>query len=374
MARNRVIYQSEALYVSNDLYSQLSGAHVQLERVQSANYDFNISREDINQFAQLAALDSISIDPPTVNLDASYYLTEGFNEIALGFYVLTGALGEGNFASGHLTTSSGKNFYITTVDEGLDANGLTGVKSIIGLGNGFLTDYTVDLSVGAIPTATFSIEASNMFVDTAMSAAGGTISGITSPAVQPTNGTPLGVENVQLPVANTGQSTNSVTALRPGDVTIDLTPATGAGGSGQLPINVNGSDGAHVQSVSISVPLSRTPISRLGTKFPFARTVDFPVTTTLTVNAIINESVQSSLENILDTNYKSDLVVTLKDTNDNNRLVYTMKRSTLDSMSISSSIGANKSVDLTFSSQVGGPNDSVNGLFLSGSQAGAVFT
>ena len=51
MARNRIIYQSEALFAG-----QLTGvtdAHnenqiKQLHRVQSANYAFNISRTDVN--------------------------------------------------------------------------------------------------------------------------------------------------------------------------------------------------------------------------------------------------------------------------------------------------------------------------------------
>ena len=41
-----------------------------------------------------------------------------------------------------------------------------------------------------------------------------------------------------------------------------------------------------------------------------------------------------------------------------------MKNAILDTQSFSASIGDNKTVDLTFSSQVGGANDSDNGIFL----------
>jgi hypothetical protein len=94
MARNRVIYQSEALYVSEDIGSTGSNKHEQLERIQSANYSFTINRQDINQFGQAARIDSIVMDAPTVNLDFSYYLTDGFNERALGFHVETGMVQE----------------------------------------------------------------------------------------------------------------------------------------------------------------------------------------------------------------------------------------------------------------------------------------
>ena len=39
-----------------------------LHRIQSINFDFNINRQDINEFGRLARLDSIVMDSPTVNL------------------------------------------------------------------------------------------------------------------------------------------------------------------------------------------------------------------------------------------------------------------------------------------------------------------
>ena len=44
-----------------------------------------------------------------------------------------------------------------------------------------------------------------------------------------------------------------------------------------------------------------------------------------------------------------------------------LKGCTIDSESFSSSIGSNKSVDLTFSTQIGGTRDVNNGVFISGS-------
>ena len=112
MARNRVIYQSEALFVSEDASSKLASKHEQIERVQSANFSYTIHRQDVNQFGNLARIDSLVLDPPSVSVDFSYYLTDGFNERALGFYVETGASDDqGNFASGHMIGSAGKNIF-----------------------------------------------------------------------------------------------------------------------------------------------------------------------------------------------------------------------------------------------------------------------
>jgi hypothetical protein len=372
MARNRVIYQSEALYVSEDLSSIASGKHTQLERVQSANYNFSISRQDINQYGQLARIDSLVLEPPTVSLDFTYYLTDGYNERALGFYVKTGAAGTAaNFASGHMIASSGKNFYITTVAEGSDATGSTSLQSVIGIGNAYLSDYTLDLSVGDLPTVSVTMEGANINSNTtpSFSVTGGAVSGIISPAINPQNGSVLSTSSdVTLKPANSGAS--NISALRPGDVTIDITSFDGTG----LADLSSSSEAIHIQSASLSIPLSRSALQRLGTKFPYARAVDFPVMATLSVNAIVNEIVATNLADILNDQSEKDVTLTLKGPDGSTpKMVYTLKGCKLDSESFSSSIGSNKTVDLTFSTQIGGPTDNAHGVFVSGANTVAPF-
>ena len=74
MARKRVIYQSEALYVWPTGHN---ASATQLHRVQSANYSFDIARTDINQFGNLARIDNLIMESPTVSLDFTYYPTSG---------------------------------------------------------------------------------------------------------------------------------------------------------------------------------------------------------------------------------------------------------------------------------------------------------
>ena len=97
MPRNRIIYQSEALFAGP---SPATGFHLttgagndlskttapngflgtnksrikELQRIQTANYSFNITRQDVNQFGELAAIDRVILESPTVSLDASYIL------------------------------------------------------------------------------------------------------------------------------------------------------------------------------------------------------------------------------------------------------------------------------------------------------------
>lgn len=380
MARNRVIYQSEALYASKEYNSTGLSDHVQLHRVQSANYGFTINRQDVNQFGNLARIDSLILEPPTVNFDLSYYVTNGFNERALGFSVAqAGDTTDVQFASGQLTSSSGQNLFIVTVPEGKDANLNKDTNAtentVIGIGNAFLTDYTLDLSVGSLPTATVSFEASNIISDTTVSG-NDTISGFTgiqSPGVDPVNGISL-TDPIQLPWASgnahggdyVASSADKLSALRPGDLTLDLSTF-----NDEILSKVDGAGGIHIQSASLSLPLSRTPIERLGTKFPFARVVDFPVNASLTVNAIVNTMAAQNLADMISgcgQGTLRDVTVSMKECGGTTTGLYvTLKNCTIDSESFSSSIGSNKSVDLTFTTQIGGTKDTAKGIFVSGS-------
>ena len=128
----------------------------------------------------------------------------------------------------------------------------------------------------------------------------------------------------------------------------------------------------NIQSASISLPLSRTPIDRLGSRFPFAREVDFPVNATLNISAIVAEAQVSNLSNLLGSGVQEASIL-VKDTTGAEAIQYKMKGLKVDSQSFSSSIGSNKTVDITFSTQIGGPEDQLNGVFMSGVGVNPVF-
>jgi hypothetical protein len=370
MARNRVIYQSEALYVSKDINSLTSGDHAQLRRVQSANYNYSVQRTDVNQFGQLARIDAIVIEQPTVGLDLTYYLGDGFNERAMGFVLNTGLGVDIQFSSGHMGGNySGANYYILTAPEGSDANiansstertaaGLVTTNSIIGIGNAYVTDYKVDFAVGAIPTVSVTLEGTNIMSQNNLSGNSNGFTGIQTAAINPTAGTKKS-DLIQLFHAQQGTSgingSGAPSALRPGDVTLTLTNS-----------GIANATAFSVQSCSISLPLARESIQKLGSRFAVVKVMTFPILATINVSATLTDIDSRNLADQIDSNNTQDLIVTVKNGINRTSMVYTLKKCKLDSESFSSSIGSNKSVDLTFSTQIGGANDSTNGVFVSG--------
>lgn len=428
MARNRVIYQSQALFIApsstgtqvsgvssagtaattspfapTDTGSLASGISLlkKMDRIQSCNFNFSINRQDINEFGKLARLDSIVMESPTVGLDFSYYVTDGYNERLMGFNITgagdTNTVNGAQAISGLMTDLQGNNYYILTVDEGEDVVGgtLAPSSNIVGIGNGFISQYAFDASVGAIPTASVTVEAFNIKSDASEtpvsvtsagapsgSAVGANITTITgnSPAVnllaQPATkySGPASAYKLDYSRAFTGApyntaagvnftgfttGTSAVSALRPGDIVLTLPSSEGM---------TNLSE-AHIQSFKFTLPLSRTILQRLGNTFGFARVVNVPINMDVTISAILSELRDQNLFDLL-TNYtKQNLTIALRDStsSSNQKIVYQILGAILQGESYSENIGDNQTVDLTYTVQIGGANDTQNGLFMSGS-------
>jgi hypothetical protein len=439
MARNRVIYQSEAVYVTQSGYngdltatSGYQGAGVvlgavaagagdavmDLHRVQSANYSFTIARQDVNQFGELAAIDRIITETPTVSFDTSYILANLDNEKRLGFEVSPSGDGTADTRfvsciSGLIDSSTNahqKDYFILTSKEGSDAvdNLNTGkYESIIGIGNGFLTSYSSEASVGGLPTVSIGVEGMNMNYNTVATgdqissvtgpAGGGkgfrinpdssVLSGISgiSPAIDPTNGTSVNKYAV-LPIATqnaSGAGGGLISALRPGDITLSLV-AHDATASLDVIMNTSetsadllvGADikDSHIQSYTLSFDLGRTPIQKLGTRFAFARPVDFPITASLSVDAVLADLTTGTISDLINCDTAFDAVIKMKDPSLCNvaaadrsvAVAYLMRDLKINSESFTSSIGDSKSVSLDFSCQIGGPEQTNVGVFMSG--------
>mgnify|MGYP003298493918 CR=1 FL=1 len=379
-------------------YAKAHGTIIkQLKRIQTANYGFTISREDVNQFGHLSRLDSVVIEAPTVNLDFSYYLLDGYNERHIEMITdgVTNAL-SGGFSPE--LYQAGSNFFILTMPEAGDAvngdvrantQGEEDKKSVISLGNGYITDYTVDIAVGSIPTANVTVEGMNIKSDIGET-------GNDLPAINMADGSFTSsawsgdsdgnrVAHAEgctglysLPAAVSGyDGCGDVAALRPGDVVLDLKDAglMSKQVSGETSQPMVGS--AHVQSVSISVPQARSTLQRLGSTFGFSKTLDVPINITMSVSATLADLKEGNMADLLCGCDKINASVTMYDpecveckTKDEAVAIrFDLKGARLESENFTSTIGDNKSVDLTLVAQIAGADDPDNGLFISGKES-----
>ena len=287
-------------------------------------------------------------------------------------------------------------YLIQTYAEGDDAVGSTaGPKSVISIGNGFLSSYSANGSVGDFVTADVSIEALNMQFEQA------TTNIIQDPTINEENGKLQygitgalgsgqgagGAGRINMPEAVNGHSatagafgvsdhTNTPKALRHGDVKLVLADRA-------LGHQLNGAE-VNAQNFTFSFDLSRTNLERLGSRFAYAKEIDFPLSASCDFNFIVgdisgaadtaNSSQAEGVEAFLNQGYdtSANLFVNCHGPStgaygtDNNAnldgIGFGLLGGKLDSQGYSSSIGDNKTMDVSFSAQIAGPQDTNNGV------------
>ena len=365
MPRNRTIYNVLSLYASQvPATGMQTGLNTvrQLSRVQSFDEDFTRNFTDVNQFGNLAAIDRVEVEAPDVTASFSYYLTDGLNERLLGLTVPTS--GSGGFAnqtsiiSGLLSKATDeKNYYLLIADEGNDAAGYTLSRTgVIGLGNAYITSYTVNAAVGDIPTADVELEALNVRVYGQLQ---NLLSGNDIPAVRVSDGQNATGKFV-LPQASSLTGVGIPNALLPGDITFNPSGTLGFSDSD-----------LKVQDFTLTVDLPRTPLNRLGSRFAFSREIDFPITSTLEMNAEVGDLESGNLVDLLCANPNRDFTITMRAPSCGGTgaaaLTYFFRGAKLTSQSFSSSIGDNATMTATFEVQVGSPQQTDRGIFVSGS-------
>lgn len=332
---------------------------LQLHRVQSAGQDFSITRQDVFQEGQLARVDSIITESPTVNFTTSWYITDGSNEQKAGLVID----GQVSCISGLLNqTTEPKNIFVLQTSEGTDAannaNTNTPTAGVISIGNAFLSNISWTAAVGQIPSCNASWEAFNIKWDT------GTAN-LSTPAVTVANGQPITGINFTIPTASAGTGVNIPSAIKPGDVNVT------AGNGSALGIYTSGALACPVQSFTISVPLARVKLNKLGSLFAYSLQPQFPIKPTMTLEVYQNDLRNSSLDQMLCNDQASNLQVNMKNPacggTGADAVIFKFLNAKLVSQSFNQSVGAlAKTVSLNFETTLGGPTDLVNGVFISG--------
>jgi len=388
MPRNRVIYQSEALFAAPTGTIALNSSAHNLRRIQSCNYNFAIQRQDINQYGELAAIDRLIIQEPTVTVDMTYYFEpSGFNEQNMGLQVNT-YTGNEAVATGASTVAdhmlnkiiaSGANFdqknlFVLVSEPGIDANDTTAsamaasgnYNGIIGIGNAFLTSWSLDAAVGAIPTVSCAFEGQNInftgWGSDGLPAIGGTPYGsgsIFNPSivngVEVTNTTDA-LRYTYLPAgAGLFDPATEVSAVRPGDITVILS----GNATDNTPVAGFSESDLKVQSVNFGLTVGREPIRKLGSLFAFAREITFPINCTMSVSAVVGDTVGQKLFSLIngagDIKYNCAVKIDgyKAGSSTANTAYVVLKGAKIDSQNVTSSIGPNKAITIELSAQIG---------------------
>lgn len=155
-----------------------------LNRVQSASLSVDVQRQNVQHIGDDNFLDRKIVSAASVNLNLEYLLTDGYEEDVLGFNVngspiiYTEEFGvidrppeDRKQGSIHNSIQEDKTAFLVVGAENFDLtgyanrqNGFSGLD-VIGVGNCFLTNYSISASVGGFAKASVDIIASDLTYD-----------------------------------------------------------------------------------------------------------------------------------------------------------------------------------------------------------------
>lgn len=350
----------------------------QIDRVNSVEYGFDISRTNFTQLGVRGLIDRPITERPSVQLNFNYYSVGVRNEHRLGLIVnyldITGSpVYDQEFCCFKNFTGQEtdyRNLFVAVTPDNNDLNNrigdpfTTGTSLnpsglfVFGFGNCYINAYSVRAAVSDLPQVSVGYICDNI-----MGYPSG--SGANIPAVFPKSGNLVSGVTFVIPRNTTAYSPS---VLKPGDITLQIndidrnfsTDATWGILSSGLPI----------QAFDLSVDLNREDLRGIGYILPVDRRINFPIFANLNISSIIDNNYSGSLINVLNQNKSYDILVNMYNpscelTGRNIGIQYKLKNTKFDGVTYNYAIGPNLVGNFKFSAEIDIDNPN-KGLFISG--------
>jgi len=374
MARQRVIYQSEAAFIGPAIISGLIPAESprNLERVTSLAFGIQHARQQVVQLGRKGVVEDPILAPPIVNFDIEYLGASLKNEQNAGLNVnFSSGLGQPSyyFSNQEVSLVSGfcneenrsldrRNLYIAVASEGEDVeNNPSAITGVIGFSNCHLTSYTSSIEVGGFVQNAMSFVAT----DVSFSVGAGEID---MPVVN--------FKDVDYPPTHTvtlpAYQSTGVTALRGTQAQIEIrTPRTGISNIGL------DTESFKPQSYNLELSFNREPLEAIGFDHPLDQVVNFPIKASVGIASLVSERTAGRIGSLVKNDEGVDITIQLytppqtEDCTSERSLIlqYQFINAVLTNHSEGLTIGENKQVELGFTVNID-PDDLSRGLFISG--------
>jgi len=386
MARNRIIYNVEGLYVApysgeQNPYSTyyLNGYKIlkRLEKIQNFNYSIQQPRSNAQGFGQKQNIVRGISGPAEVNFNFSYIPDGVTNENRLNFDVGTfNSITQQPMFSSLCSNNSlynDRDFYLiinkndddlfgnyqmtdysitpTGVVDVLDPNSIN--YGLLHFQNAYLNEYSFNVSLGNLPVVNQSYASDNITFYTSGYDITYSILDLKSGISQTQN------DKILIPKAlDLNQSSISgQNILLPGDASVTFYTNNTTGVLFYTDI---------IQSLDYSLSFNRKPYRSINYKFPLFRKIEFPINGKLNTSFVVEENLSGSFFNTLNNDDDYNVVVNF---NSNKNGVFPTKLTfsgcKFTNINYDSSIGSNKTATLSFDFDLD-PDFGRRGLFANG--------
>lgn len=348
--RNRIIYAGTDVLISDSpsWNSQTGDYSLKLlKRITTSSISIS---NPVTRQKQIGSADFAFeryIQQPEIQVGLDYYLSDNSNELLLGLV----ADGSSGIFSNFAVSGGDKNlFFLLSDNDGQDADSLTTMigNDVISIGNAFLNNYSISAEVGSMPKASISFDCLNM---TFQNYNGTGTNGSEVPSINLTNGIKstekyfLTGANLDLDNYLTNQSSRA-TALRPGDITMELQQPIMGG------IRYSGAVPASISSVKIDLPIERKDLIGFGSNYPYDKRVMFPLVGKVSFNGIFDEPNTGDFSNIFYDENNYDFAFNFKKYDGTTGVRYEIQNAKVESQSFDLNIEGQMSFQSEFSFKI----------------------
>lgn len=348
MARNRINYQSQQLFVGPspatgchfiDLYGNLNNNFgnatnnnnllFPIDRIQNISWEVTQPRQNIRMLGKIGSVIRPAIETPEANLSFEYCLIGVRNEARLGLNVNYLKIKDNQvntYNNNFIPILSGfydrnldkeddkiwpytykdcKNFFVAVSNEGIDAiSGIDlenfGTTSPSLVPDLFSNSNSINLGVFGFGNCYMNSYNVDITVGQIPKASVNYVceninfntsgSGILVPGIE----TKSGINNTIKFVLPQVQKTTTPSVLLPSDVTLTITDS-----DGNSPVDFGHSySDIKINKYSLNLGLERDKLRNFGYKYPIDRPINFPVTARISIEAIVGDLFSGSIEQL----------------------------------------------------------------------------
>jgi hypothetical protein len=261
--------------------------------VRSATYGFSNVRADVEQIGSQLYEEKNIIRHPDVTLQMSYGFTPTFaNEELFGFNYNLDYKPEFSILNG-LSEVSNNFYFYNHPEQGFDGaeyikNGASFPNGgeVVSIGNAYITNYSVNFSVGSFPTVDVEFDCSNIKIENYFSQQ------VESPSINLKSGNNIGVGSINLSNVNyfeTGKfgdiydlDRSDIETILPYDIKFEMDNLS----IGGQKINLQSH---RIDEFSVNIPINRANVYRLGSNYVCDRKIEYPIEGTLSISSLVTQ-------------------------------------------------------------------------------------
>lgn len=335
----RIIYSSNAVCVSDSPgYDTHTGFFEikTIDRIQSASASVS---SEIKRYKQLGSDDyffDAAYPTAKVSCEISYYCSDSSNEAALGINTDNSSIFLGQ-------NSLDKNINLLLLSDNQDGRDVASLSDfsgvyVFGIGNAYITNYSVRGGVGDVPNVSVSFLGNNVLYDS--------YTGRNS--VPSLNQTGSQTQKFYTIYTGSFNKTNYISnqtgrplAIRPTDVFVRMSQPNYAGGIYET---VTGK----IQSFEINVPFERKELAGFGSNAVYNQKLMLPSVGSLSLSALFEFPQTGNYSGVFNFSAPTDIQIELQDCSGNQQIVYSIDQAKLTSENFNFSIGPHASFDGSF--------------------------